>query len=349
MADRPRSVYRGVGIWRGIPSVPQVLLPALLLCGLSLPPAENPLAGQSLLPDDVVTHADGRQPIEQLFAEYRSLIERGWLLDVVWQSKPAGRDVALPIIALRTPRGGRAVWVLSGIHGEEPAGPNAIAAAIGALAELGEERAVVLLPMNNPHGYVDNWRYLNMAAYSSAVEGQSVGDSSHLLADPDHPGHARATAPSSPEAAAITGYILDLSARYPPAVSIDLHEDNLIDEGYVYSQGVLGVADPLAAVAVRVLQQAGIPLKASGETRFGETIEDGLIGPVTDSSIDELMSAGTVIVDGIPKAGPNAHTVLVFETPARGIDLSRRVEAHRVLLENLADALRATGAFADGR
>jgi hypothetical protein len=313
-------------------------LSALLLCGLSLPSAEHPLAGQSLLPDDVVTHADGRQPIDRLFAEYRARVDRGWLLDVVWQSRPAGKDVALPIIALRTPRSGRAVWILSGIHGEEPAGPNAIAAAIGALAELGEERAVVVLPMNNPHGYVDNWRYLNMAAYSSAVEGQSVGDSSHLLANPDHPGHARATAPSSPEAAAITGYILDLSTRYPPAVSIDLHEDNLIDEGYVYSQGALGVADPLAATALRVLRQAGIPLRTGGETRFGEVIEDG----------DELMSAATVIVDGATKPGPNAHTVLVFETPARSIDLTRRIEAHRTLLNNLAAALSTAGVFADG-
>jgi hypothetical protein len=348
VADRRLKVHRGTGIPRRSPSISRLFLSALLLCGLSLPPAEHPLAGQSLLPDDVVTHADGRQPIGRLFAEYGSLIDRGWLLDVVWQSRPSGRDMALPIVALRTPRSGRAVWILSGIHGEEPAGPNAIAAAIDALAELGEERAVVLLPMNNPHGYVDNWRYLNTATYSSAVEGQSVGDSSHLLADPDHPGRAHATAPSSPEAAAITGYILDLTARYPPVVSIDLHEDNLIDEGYVYSQGALGVADPLAAIALRVLRQAGIPLKTGGETRFGEEIEDGLIGPVTDSSIDELMSAGAVIVDGATKAGPNARTVLVFETPARGIDLARRIEAHRTLLENLAEALRTAGVFADG-
>ena len=43
----------------------------------------------------------------------------------------------------------------------------------------------MLLPLNNPHGYANNWRYLNMATYSEAIEGQSVGDSSHLLADPD--------------------------------------------------------------------------------------------------------------------------------------------------------------------
>ncbi len=77
----------------------------------------------------------------------------------------AGR-YALPVIALRTPQGGEACWILSGIHGEEPAGPNAIAASIDAIAALGERQAVVLLPLNNPHGYVNNWRYLNMQKYS---------------------------------------------------------------------------------------------------------------------------------------------------------------------------------------
>jgi hypothetical protein len=36
------------------------------------------------------------------------------------------KKIALPIIALRTPKKGKALWVISGIHGEEPAGPNAI-------------------------------------------------------------------------------------------------------------------------------------------------------------------------------------------------------------------------------
>ena len=47
-----------------------------------------------------------------------------------------------------------------------------------------------LLPLNNPQGYVHNWRYLNMQEYSDTVAGQSVGDSEHLLTDPDKPGQA---------------------------------------------------------------------------------------------------------------------------------------------------------------
>jgi hypothetical protein len=298
--------------------------------------AAAPVAATGLeLPEAMHTHADGRIPVEDLYRAYLSLVEKGWQLDIVTQSQPPGRDYPLPVIALRTPQAGKAVWIIAGMHGEEPAGPNAIAMAIDDIASLGEQRAVVLLPLNNPQGYANNWRYLNTPTYSESVEGQSVGDSSHLLTDPESPLQARAAAASSPEADAVTRYLVTLSASYPPVASIDLHEDNLIHEGYVYSQGQLGAADPLALAAVRVLKENGIPIKMNGETRFGEPIDGGIIGPVIDSSIDELMSARTIIVEGKPVAGPAAPTVLVFETPADQLMLTQRVAAHRALLKEL--------------
>jgi hypothetical protein len=311
----------------------------VLLLSTSLLFFESAAAANLELGTTINTHPDGRRPIQELYRAYQTLLERGWKLDIVSQSQPEGRTYPLPIIALRSPQAGKAVWILSGIHGEEPAGPNAIAASIDAIAALGEHRPVVLLPLNNPHGYANNWRYLNMATYSETIEGQSVGDSSHLLVDPDKPTAARASAASSPEAAAITAYVLQLAADYPPAVSIDLHEDNLISEGYVYSQGALGATDPLALAAVRVLEDNGIPLKMSGETRFGEPISGGIIGPVVDGSIDELMSAGSIIVDGQPRPGPEAGTVLVFETPADRVGLQTRIDAHAALLKKLAKDL----------
>ena len=293
-------------------------------------------AAQIDLPKGIETHADGRMPIEALYGKYLSLVDKGWVLDLVAPSKPEGRSYSLPIIALRTPRAGEATWIISGIHGEEPAGPNAIAAAIDDLAKLGEKRAVVLLPLNNPHGYANNWRYLNMAVYSETENGQSVGDSSHLLPEPAKPQEARAASASSPEVDAITRYVLKTAKDYPPAMSLDLHEDNLIHEGYVYSQGQLGASDPLALAAVKALTESGIPIKMSGETRFGEPIENGIIGPVVDSSIDELMSAASILVHGEPRPGPAARTVLVFETPAGAIPLQRRVDAHAALLHAFA-------------
>jgi hypothetical protein len=289
-----------------------------------------------MLPEGIATHADGRAAIQTLYAASLALVGRGWHLDVVVQSQPAGTSTPLPIIALRSPRPGPAVWVLTGIHGEEPAGPNAVAAVIGELAALGERMPVVLLPLCNPQGYARSWRYLNTPTFSANVEGQSVGDSSHLLPDPERPAQPRAAAASSPEAAALTAYVLRTAGAYPPVVSIDLHEDDLLAAGYVYSQGELGAADPLAAAAVAVLGEHGIPIQREGRTRFDETIAGGIIGPVTDSSIDELLSAREVLVDGARVAGPSARTVLVFETPAAELALEKRVAAHAALLRGLA-------------
>jgi hypothetical protein len=289
-----------------------------------------------MVPAGIATYAaDGRRPIDALYAAYQSLVHEGWTLDIVGDSRPAGTAAALPILALRSPSRGAAVWILAGIHGEEPAGPNAIAATIDEIAALGRRRPVVLLPLLNPHGYVRNWRYLNVPVYSESVDGQSVGDSSHLLPSPEDPGRARATAASSPEAQAITAYVLRQLDDNPPECSIDLHEDNLIDEGYVYSQGAQGAADPLAIEAVAVLTAEGVPIRMKGLTRFDEPIADGIIGPVVDGSIDELMSSATVLLDGQPAPGPAAATVLVFETPAAALPLPQRVRAHAALLRRV--------------
>lgn len=301
------------------------------------------LAAALAVPSGVATHADGRAPIESLYRASLSLVDRGWTAEVIAQSLPAGTMVPLPIIALASPGKGPAVWILTGVHGEEPAGPNAVADAIEDIARLGSSRPVVLLPLLNPQGYARNWRYLNVATYSKDVDGQSVGDSSHVLPTPEDPARPRAAAASSPEAAAIAAWILARQADYPARVSIDLHEDNLIDEGYVYSQGVDGARDPLASAAVGVLREHGVPIKLTGVTRFDEPITDGIIGPVTDSSVDELMSARTVLVAGGGRAGPGAHTVLVLETPAAALPLDRRVAAQAALLRLVAKAVAGPG------
>lgn len=279
--------------------------------------------------------ADDRPPADELYRRFEALRERGWILEVVAQSQPPGTTAPMPIIALRTPATGPAVWILAGVHGEEPAGPNAVAEALDDIAALGAKRPVVLLPLLNPQGYARSWRYLNTPVYSESIDGQSVGDSSHLLPSSDAPERARAAVASSPEADAVTGYVVAKMADYPPLCSIDLHEDNLIDQGYVYSQGAEGAADPLARAAVEVLQHHGIPIKMDGTTRFDEPIAGGIVGPVTDSSIDELFSSPELIDGGQRRPGPAAHTVLVFETPAAALPLSARIAAHAALLRRL--------------
>ena len=315
---------------------------AATLAALASLPAAGAAADVVVIPPGIATHDDGRMPIESLYRASLGLLELGWTADIIATSAPPGTGAPLPIIALRSPKTGPAVWILAGIHGEEPAGPNAVAAAIADIARLGAQRPVVLLPLLNPHGYARNWRYLDVAVYSESVDGQSVGDSSHLLPAAEDAARARADAPSSPEAAAITAWILQKQADYPTIVSIDLHEDNLIDAGYVYSQGKAGAADELATAAVAVLRENGVPIQMDGATRFDEPIVRGIIGPVTDGSIDELLSARDVITDGERRRGPGAESVLVLETPAAALPLAQRVGAHASLLKRLSTRLLVT-------
>jgi hypothetical protein len=338
MAPTQQKVAARASRLRGTARVGTASLLAVILAGAwSVMAADSPLR----LPDGIPTHADGRMPIQRLYAAYLPLIDKGWQVDVIADSNPPGTTAALPIVALRSPKPGPAVWILTGIHGEEPAGPNALAAAVDELAALGQRLPVVLLPLLNPQGYARNWRYLDRPTFSDIEDGQSVGDSSHLLPDPAEPSHPRAAAASSPEADALTRYVLRMSASYPPRVSIDLHEDDLVTAGYVYSQGELGVDDPLASEAVAVLREHGIAIQLEGQTRFGELIEGGIIGPVTDSSIDELFSARQIVLNDRAQAGPAARTVLVFETPAKDLPLDRRVGAHLALVRRLAALIAA--------
>jgi len=104
--------------------------------------------------------ADGRSTVPQLTNRYESLsTDHGWHMETVYAYP--GAD-GLAIRAWRTPQHGKAMWILAGIHGEEPAGPNAIAAhleSIVALAAAGVP--VVVIPLCNPKAYRSNWRYPN--------------------------------------------------------------------------------------------------------------------------------------------------------------------------------------------
>jgi hypothetical protein len=57
------------------------------------------------LAENTKTVDDGHLPIEELFAAYQELLDYGWRLDVITNSQPAGTQMALPIIASRSPAG----------------------------------------------------------------------------------------------------------------------------------------------------------------------------------------------------------------------------------------------------
>jgi hypothetical protein len=278
--------------------------------------------------------ADGRQPLAQLLARYDSLTQKhGWLTTTVY-AYPDDPDLA--IRAWRTPQQGPALWLLAGIHGEEPAGPNAIAKQLASLVRLARSGVpIVLVPLCNPKAYRSNWRYPNTAERDFRKGGYSVGDAEHLLPDIGDGTKPRAPAAPGPETLALTQFVLQTALAYPPRLVLDLHEDELsTGGGYIYSQGTDPGNSPVGAEVIRLLRASGIPIRKTGRTRFDEPIVDGVIsrddqgGPIRDGSIDELLAAATVLVNHVATPGPAAPTVIVVETPAfAGSKFALRVAA----------------------
>jgi hypothetical protein len=334
---RRRPIPARRGSW-----VAAIALSASFALGAQEPPAA-PVTINAAVTSDYAN--DGRLPLWQVQERFGTLAsDHRWLEEEVYAYPD---DPTLVIRAWRTPHEGEALWILAGIHGEEPAGPNAIARQLPTLVRLAESGVpVVVLPLCNPKAYRHNWRYPNTAERDSRKGGYSVGDAGYLLPDLDAGQGPREPEAPGPETEALTQHVLGLARLYPPRLVLDLHEDELSrDGGYIYSQGVQARSNPVGADVVRLLQQAGIPLRMSGKTRFGEPVVAGVVSrdekgqPIRDSSIDELLAATEVIVDGKKVRGPAARTVIVVETPAfEGSEFERRVAAHALVLES-ADAL----------
>jgi len=172
--------------------------------------------------------------------------------------------------------------LIGGIHGREPAGAIANSRYAGTLRRLGQDRKILLLPLLNPWGYFHHIRY--------GPNGQSVSDSDHLL--------GRLPAAASPEAAAITSFVLNAITINPGAAVLDLHEDPVYEapdyhlEGwgsYLYISGENCLSHPIAKRVVSCLKNSSLPLITDGTTRFGEQLADGIIVNTADGSIDELL------------------------------------------------------------
>jgi len=305
-------------------------------------PSQQPFAGAPGGAAVSVEHRDGRPALPALYQSLRKWEEaRDIARDEIYIQQatlPGAPQVSLPILSFRSTVMGPALWILAGIHGEEPAGPVAIAQNVDLFAQLARSHVpFVLLPLCNPLGYLLDWRYPD-ARRPENGEGHSVGDCTHLLPNAEDPRQPRRPeGPACPEAAALSNHILALVGDYPPIASLDLHEDELADPayGYVYSQGELGPGDPVALEVVAVLQRHGFAALETGVTRFGEPILKGVIAPTQDGSIDEMLSSRTLIRDGQAIRGPAARTVIVVETPTRLVPLVRRVAAHAELLRAL--------------
>lgn len=284
---------------------------------------------------------DGRQPINKLYSRYEILMNNDkWVREIVY-SYP---DSVTEILSYKTKKEGPALWIISGIHGEEPAGPNAIANNIERISELAESNIpVVLLPLCNPRGYRNGWRYPNTAERDWRKGGYSVGDSEYLLPDLENGNSPRSSSVVGPETAALTAHVLKVAITHSPKLVLDFHEDELsIEGGYIYSQGNVPDSNPVSAEIIKILQSTQIPLRLNGFTRFSEPIINGVISsddkglPLRDGSIDELLASTEIFINGEKQIGPSAPTVIVVETPAfKDSNISLRISAHEAIINAL--------------
>lgn len=273
---------------------------------------------------------EGRRSIQELYESYGKLIDYGWSYKIMYEMQ------GIPVLCFTSPKKcDNSVYLMSGIHGDEPAGPNAIAEGIDLIGKFGQKFSIVLRPLNNPYGYTKDWRYFNERRDWHA--GLSVGDSEYLLPDLNNRNKPGAFKPSSEYAYGLTQSILETMNEYPAVLSIDHHEDEaLVEGGYIYSQGRFGIKDTVAQEIVRLLRDSGMPIQSDGLTRFGENVVSGIVSDVDDSSIDVLI-ASPRLFDGSP--GPNVPSVFVIETPTVGFTLKERMASHKAIIESL-DKLR---------
>ncbi|MGY4884751.1 MAG: hypothetical protein ACP5NZ_04205 [Nanobdellota archaeon] len=291
-------------------------------------------------PDVPTYKKDGRMPITEIYKRFSRLKESRWIDEVLCSQRidlKHDKRLSLPILAFRTRLKGDALWIISGVHGEEPAGVNAIAKNIKYLNKLAKKMPIVLLPLCNPSGYRRDWRYPTLKRRNlklSPLEIPTVSASEHYLIN-KKTGKPQAKKPINKESEEISNYIVKYFKYYKPLLVLDFHEDESARKQYIYSHGKLKNYDPIARKIVGILKKHGFKFYEKGMTSFKEKIIKGVVSDINDGSIDELLSSEKIIVDGQIKKGPDAKSVVVVETKTVDIPLKKRVKAHSYILKSI--------------
>lgn len=249
---------------------------------------------------------DGVPPTySALEAAWRSLEGRAELrLDPV-RCEVAGRTLLAATIERGT---GRRVALAAGVHGDEPAAPSALLAAVrdGLLDQGFDYR---LWPCTNPTGYVAGTR----RNAEDADVNRSFTDGG-----------------ATPEARAI----IAASRQGPVALSIDLHEDLDADGCYCYVAGPH--AEPLGAAVVGALDAAGLCVQSFEGFDFDEPaavnpnrrLDHGIV--VMNPEEEAAYYAGGLSYN-LFMAQHAARHVVTFETPSRRA-WDERIAMHRVAI-----------------
>jgi len=224
---------------------------------------------------------------------------------------------------------------LSGIHGEEPAGPNALAENVALISKLAKSNIpVVLMPLLNPLGYIKDNRYYNAHRHKKGKPAHSVTDSEHLLPDLNTPTRFRQRKPSNKYAKQTLDWVKAHITKYPPLAVFDHHEDEIdhtetenINSGYTYSYcyGDSKDTKAVAKLVTDLLVKKGFPIQRNGKTWFDEKITEGFVSNSKDGSIDEYLSYR------------GARACFVVETTRddqKPITLESRKQVHKEIIKN---------------
>lgn len=290
--------------------------------------------------------ADGRLPIDEIYQELDgNFLRHDWTkhkILVNFATTQEGVRLHVPIYTYTSPlwdsrQPTDSVWVMGGVHGEEPAGPIAIAKSAAKLVEIAKNgTSFVVGALHNPSGYTLDWRYFNRYR-SDAPPGLSVTDSEHILPKLDNPIEMRTKQASNPYAKSILDWYLEIKKTYKPWLVFDLHEDSYMvsnpndpcpDTSYCYVGGDKKRIWRICQNITDTFITAGFPMQKDGRVAQGSDgfdVENGFVWNCSDGSFDEKLALEAV-------------AAFVIETPRKpDISLERRVGAHMNIIANIPD------------
>jgi len=276
---------------------------------------------------------DKRISIKEFYKSLNKLNKNLFEDEIIYfQKSDEKRKIKLPILGFKTKKSGKAIWIIAGVHGEEPAGPNALIKNISLLNNLAKSIPLVLIPLANPAGYWRDWRYPNQKRARMKWSAPSVGNMDHLVIN-DKTKKAFASKPLFDDSKYLGEYIIKNSKTRKPFLVLDLHEDESLRKLYLYSHVKNDISRKIGSEIVKILKKSGFEFYEDRKTTFDEEIKSGIVESETDGSLDDLLASKKIFTDGRISKGPSAKTVIVVETTTKGFPLKKRVHAHSLIIK----------------
>lgn len=211
------------------------------------------------------------------------------------------------ISAYRTRKQGKAIWILAGIHGEEPAGPAGIAYATPYLRII--DVPVVVIPVCDPFSYAREER----PTFSMTDASAFMFSSRFKIQRQDTYSFYK--------------NLETLAEKYTPTLVLDLHEDDLAAGFYSYIHGTSNIIpdEVVRKFMSDLFPKFKVTFEEDENTRLGEPIVDGIVRVTNDGSIDAYMNK---------KFGALS---IAFETPSAELPLKHRASIHARFIEQMIE------------